>query len=302
MVSVIIPTYNGAHKLPGILHSLEQQTHAPDEVLVVVDGATDNTLGVLQATTWNLPLRIVTQENRGRAAVRNRGAAEAVHDLLLFFDDDMLLPATCVQKHVEHHQAYEGSILTGGLQEPDQARRSDFSRFKDYLNRRWSLTFHQTGLTRIANENPYLTAGNLSLSKAVFATLNGFDEGLNDAEDYDLAVRAVKEQIPLFYNADAFAWHNENVNCLTYIKRLRQYAKAQEKLAALKPSLYSRSIRKAQVPGGLKAVVFDFFCSRWWIESVDQGTWTWLPQQVRFKLYDLIVTANGSFFPNKVLL
>src|SRR6187397_1060160 len=88
--SVIIPTYNGAHKVVNVLRALEQQTHLPDEVVVVIDGSTDNTAELLRTNTFKLPsLRIIEQPNGGRAQVRNRGAKEASQDLLIFFDDDM---------------------------------------------------------------------------------------------------------------------------------------------------------------------------------------------------------------------
>jgi len=302
-VSVIIPTYNGAHKLPGLMQSLQRQTYSGFETIVVVDGSTDDTIKTLNTVKAAFSsFKIIEQENKGRAAVRNRGAAEAGGDLLLFFDDDMLLSDNCIKKHIEHHESYPNSILTGGLEEPEKEKPSDFDMFKVHLNKKWTKPFGHKGSIPIPIDNPYLTAGNLSLSSALFHKLNGFDERLTDAEDYDLAIRSVRDNIPLFYNAEAYAWHNEDVSCLTYVKRLRQYATAQEKLVKLKPSLYSNSIRRPQPPDGLKGMVFKQLCAKRWIQYIDAGTLKWLPQPVRFKLYDMIVTANGSFFPDKVLL
>jgi glycosyltransferase EpsJ len=39
-VSVIIPTYNGEKKIPGILEALKKQTHNNFEVVIVIDGST----------------------------------------------------------------------------------------------------------------------------------------------------------------------------------------------------------------------------------------------------------------------
>lgn len=40
-VSVVIPSYNGAHKLPNLLAALTHQTFKDFEVIVVIDGSTD---------------------------------------------------------------------------------------------------------------------------------------------------------------------------------------------------------------------------------------------------------------------
>ena len=50
-VSVIIPTYNGAHKLPALLDALQKQTYNEFELIVAIDGSTDNTDEVLKTYT-----------------------------------------------------------------------------------------------------------------------------------------------------------------------------------------------------------------------------------------------------------
>jgi glycosyltransferase involved in cell wall biosynthesis len=47
-ISVIIPTYNGKHKLVHILKSLELQSCMPDEFVIVVDGSTDDTKPIIE--------------------------------------------------------------------------------------------------------------------------------------------------------------------------------------------------------------------------------------------------------------
>lgn len=303
LVSVIIPSYNGAHKLPNIIHSLQKQVYTSFEVIVVVDGSTDNTIEVLNSLKPQITsFKVVEQANMGRAKVRNNGARNANGSLLIFFDDDMVVSSNCIAEHVKHHQEYPGSILTGGLKEPNEGRNSDFSRFKAYLNKRWNADFKEEGTTLISKESPYLTAGNLSIAKELFFQLEGFDERLNDAEDYDMAMRAIRLYIPLYYREAAFTWHNDPVNCRKFIKRLRQYASAQQQLCRLKPELYNNSLRVVSIPKGMKGMAFQLFCFQWWIDSVDKGFWKWLPSNIRFKLYDLIITANGSFFTQKVTL
>ena len=302
--SVIIPTYNGAHKILNVLRALEQQTQLPDEVIVVIDGSTDGTAELLRSNSFNLPqLRIIEQPNGGRAQVRNRGAKEAGNDLLIFFDDDMRPKPQCVAEHIAHHLRHPGSILTGGAMEEVTEQSKDLLRFRSSLSEKWNepmLPYRDKAMPR---DMTFLMAANCSMLRSVWDGIGGLDENLNDAEDFDMATRASRIGIPMYFNLDAFAWHDDPVTCASYIRRLRQYAAAQQKLQKLKPELYMTTdklgVRK---PTGWKAVFFRMFCFRFWIKSIDKDFWTFLPVSKRFRLYDWVVTSNGSFYPENVKL
>jgi len=49
MISVVIPTYNGAVFLRKVLADLRAQTLKPDEILVVDNGSTDESVWVAEA-------------------------------------------------------------------------------------------------------------------------------------------------------------------------------------------------------------------------------------------------------------
>jgi glycosyltransferase involved in cell wall biosynthesis len=302
-VSVIIPTYNGAHKIPNILNALAQQTTQDFEVIVVIDGSTDDTMAVLRSLPVAFQeLRIIKQPNGGRAKVRNKGAAAAQGNLLIFFDDDMRPNPEAVRQHTTHHAAHPGTILTGGQIEEITPGMPDFVRFKAGLSRKWSQDMPQPGKP-LSKDNIFLTAANFSIAKSTFETLGGFDERLTDAEDYDLAVRAAQHGIELFADPGILAWHDDVITCTSYIRRLRQYASAQETLVNLKPEIHGSATKySVSPPAGLKKMFFSALCSRMLIRSIDDRRWTWLPQNLRYRLYDYVVTANGSYFPQKVRL
>jgi GT2 family glycosyltransferase len=85
-ISIIIPTFNGASRIGDCLDALLKQTAGRDvEILVVNDGSTDNSAGIVRGYS---EVRLINQRNAGPAAARNRGAMEARGKLLLFTDDD----------------------------------------------------------------------------------------------------------------------------------------------------------------------------------------------------------------------
>lgn len=301
--SVIIPTYNGAQKLSGILDALVKQTLMPDEIIVAVDGSTDNTLAVLEKAKINIPnLIVLRSENGGRSVIRNKGAAKASSELLIFFDDDMIPLKDCIQNHVKHHEQFPGSILTGGLSEEINDTSPDLLKYKSHLSNKWNKELRLNG-GQLSTKNIFITAANFSISRKLFYTLNGFDVQLKDAEDFDLAVRAYKAGVDLYFNEAAFAWHNDKVSCASYIKRQRQYAEAHKKLAALKPWFIGESfLQPVKKPSGLKKIIYQLFLSGLWVKAADNGILKILPRRLRYKIYDAIITANGVFFPDKVAL
>ncbi|MBW3545181.1 MAG: glycosyltransferase family 2 protein, partial [Bacteroidetes bacterium] len=138
-VSIIIPTYNGAHKITTVLKALEQQTYYDFETIVVIDGSTDNTLDILNGLNPRLKeFSYQFQSNMGRAAVRNTGAKAAAGDLLIFFDDDMRPEPDCVEKHVNHHQQLAGTIAVGRAQEDKRLCQTDFHFYRAHLSEKWT--------------------------------------------------------------------------------------------------------------------------------------------------------------------
>jgi len=99
LVSVIIPTYNRARLVTEAMDSVLAQTYRPIELVVVDDGSTDDTPGVLEewgkrhAGDPQFEPRTFHQENRGVSAARNLGLIESHGEFIQFVDsDDLLMP------------------------------------------------------------------------------------------------------------------------------------------------------------------------------------------------------------------
>ncbi|MCP4867158.1 MAG: glycosyltransferase [Proteobacteria bacterium] len=106
--TVIIPTYNRPDLLRRQLACFAEQTgSALCEVLVCDDGSSTDTLGAMAPFRDRIPgLRHLWQPDLGFRAgqARNLGIREAIGDVLLFVDDDLLFPADFVERHVAAHR------------------------------------------------------------------------------------------------------------------------------------------------------------------------------------------------------
>lgn len=90
-VSIIITCHNYGRYVADAIKSCLWQQIPPDEIIVVDDGSTDDSLKVLQQ--FEGKIRLIAQDNQGVAAARNHGIEAAHFPLLVCLDaDDMLGP------------------------------------------------------------------------------------------------------------------------------------------------------------------------------------------------------------------
>jgi cellulose synthase/poly-beta-1,6-N-acetylglucosamine synthase-like glycosyltransferase/peptidoglycan/xylan/chitin deacetylase (PgdA/CDA1 family) len=98
-VSVVVPAYNEKECIANTVRSLSVSTH-PVEILVVDDGSTDGTGDIVEAL--GLPgVRLIRQENAGKAAALNAGLAQARYDLIVMMDGDTVFEPDTVRELVQ---------------------------------------------------------------------------------------------------------------------------------------------------------------------------------------------------------
>ena len=90
-ISVVVPLYNKEAEVERALTSIVEQSLAVGEIIVVNDGSTDNSEEVVKSFIKRHPesnIRVITQENRGVSAARNRGIEEAKGEYVALLDAD----------------------------------------------------------------------------------------------------------------------------------------------------------------------------------------------------------------------
>lgn len=97
--AIIIPAYNAAKTIVRALDSAaaslsycrDQGLAVESEIVVVDDGSTDSTVGVVEG--WHGPVRLIRQANRGAGAARNVGVRQSTGTFLFYLDaDDVFYP------------------------------------------------------------------------------------------------------------------------------------------------------------------------------------------------------------------
>lgn len=105
-----MPCFNGAAHLPASVGSVQAQTFADWELIVVDDGSTDGSFDWLQGQT-DPRLVVVRQPNQGVSAARNAGLARASAPYVAFLDADDTWAPTFLASMLDALQAHPQAVL-----------------------------------------------------------------------------------------------------------------------------------------------------------------------------------------------
>jgi glycosyltransferase involved in cell wall biosynthesis len=115
-VSIIMPSYNRYPLNLFSLYSLENQTFDPSkmEVIFIDDASTDETQNELRNYRPVYHFKYMrSEQNLGRAKVRNLGIKSARGRILIFLDAEMICEPDFVENHYQYHQTSQNAIITG---------------------------------------------------------------------------------------------------------------------------------------------------------------------------------------------
>lgn len=117
LVSVITPAYNSALTLSRAHASVVAQTYSHWEHIIVNDGSTDGTPGILAELAKSAKVIVLTQANRGPGAALNTGLRHARGEYIAFLDsDDEYLP-THLADHLDYLDRNPAvDLLWGGIE------------------------------------------------------------------------------------------------------------------------------------------------------------------------------------------
>ena len=117
LITIITPTYNRASFLPRLYESLLVQTNCNFVWMIVDDGSTDDTSGLVKK--WeregNIDIRYIFKENAGKMKAHNRGVRECQTELFMCLDSDDYLSEDCIEKIYLHWHDYKDNPRVSGM-------------------------------------------------------------------------------------------------------------------------------------------------------------------------------------------
>jgi len=235
-LTLVITTYNRSAVLRRLLHDLERQTDPEFQVVVAIDGSTDDTVDVLNRITPRYDLKWVDTRcsGYGLAIARNRGILAADGDAVVILDDDSV---PCPGFVAAHKGSARPRTITGGPRNPSDPRDERMAWKMRELSRVPANTPIAIGQFRREWPNAYLIENNICLLRADWIDLGLFSERLRmyGFIGQEFFARAEHLAYCYQYNPDAAVVHHsemEGDNGFLRSRKQRQVTIA----AALRPS------------------------------------------------------------------
>jgi glycosyltransferase involved in cell wall biosynthesis len=180
LVSVIIPTYNRAAWVTAAAASVLTQKFGDYELIVVDDGSTDATLEALASLRGQVKV-LRRGERRGVSAARNLGAGAARGEWLAFLDSDDLWLPDKLARQMDYLRAHPDLLI---CQTEEIWMRNGVRVNPPATHRKVGGDIFFRSLERCS-----VSPSAVMVHRGLFEDMQGFDESLPAAEDYDLWLR-----------------------------------------------------------------------------------------------------------------
>lgn len=196
--SVIVPVFDQWALVPNLLSSLRNQTLSKDsfEVILVDNGSPEMKVPVDLEDN----VKVMKCGTPGSYAARNHGAAYAKGDWLVFTDADCQPWRDWLRSIDEACLIFEGTrtLVAGSVEVFSPAAKPNFWEMYDMVRGIPQERYVLGG---------YAATANLTVPRAVFEELGGFDDGRFSGGDADLCRRARAKGTGIVFLRDARVYH-----------------------------------------------------------------------------------------------
>jgi glycosyltransferase involved in cell wall biosynthesis len=255
-ISVVIATRNRAALLDAALASLRAQAGAPELEIVVVDnGSSDGTSAV--AAKHGAAVAVEALPNR--ALARNAGIAVATGEIVLFVDDDVVVPPFFVSAHARAHEAQLfPHVVTGPIINVPSA---DVRPVPTFLN----------------GSNAFFCTCNVSVPRNVLNAVGGFDPAFDKYgwEDTELGARLRAFDVRRVFVWEAYLWHIKPPATETLgvaLEKTIEKARMAAKFVRKDPSTRAKLATGAYRANRLRARVFAPSAAQPWLAGIATST------------------------------
>lgn len=178
--SVVIPAYNEGKYIGTLLEKLFHQTVPPDEIIVVDNNCTDDTVEIAK----KYDVQIIREKKQGIVYSRNTGFNAAKYDLIIRLDADTIPPKDYIEKVKKIFGKYDVVAVSGNVK---------FYGLPTMLPTFW-IEFPFTRSAKFMLSHDTLMGPNLALTRKVWnkAKYEMCEDGENMHEDIDLSIHIAK--------------------------------------------------------------------------------------------------------------
>lgn len=188
-VSVVIPTKNRYTLLNNLLRHLNEQTHLPEEV-IIVDQSEPSQPVLFES---KIPVVYISYKQGGHSSARNHGISQARGEYILSLDDDSEIGPHLISCHLKTFEKFPDSDASVGPYYTPLEKKIE-------PVETWSFS-------------PHLPACNSMIKKSFFIKTDGFTTTTDNhyLSDPDIYIRAIQRKGKIIMNHQACICHLEPV-------------------------------------------------------------------------------------------
>lgn len=184
MISVVVPLYNKQESISNTIKSVLDQSFQDFEIVVVDDGSTDES--AIKVNNIQDPrIRLISQNNQGVSAARNKGIKEAKYEWIAFLDGDDLWEKNHLEEITKMMNIYpDDKVFVTSFEYSDNRRL-----FKHERN---NSIYRVESYFKEAIDEILVWTSIIVVNKNCFSEVGLFKEYLKRGEDVDLWARLAK--------------------------------------------------------------------------------------------------------------
>ena len=179
MVSLVIPLYNSQITIIDTLNSIKQQTVIPQEIIIVNDCSTDNSIIVIkdfQNKNPDINIKLVTNSKRlGPGLSRNKGCDVSNHEYIFFLDSDVILKKNAIEQFINYIKKYDSVV---GIYTKKYNEKSILSFVKAYY-------YYEMNNINNPIKTSIFHAAICGIKKSIFDELGGYNKFFSYSIDFE---------------------------------------------------------------------------------------------------------------------
>jgi glycosyltransferase involved in cell wall biosynthesis len=199
LISVIVPLFNVEQYLIESLKSIQNQSYANIEIILINDGSTDTTRTICEkfSHTENRA-KLINTENKGVSSARNIGIEYSSGEYLIFLDPDDLFEPQLIEKLYKQIEVFETDISCCGFTKEYKRTVSSIEKTNEV-----NLILSPTEALNLILDDQYFKGfvWNKLFSKNIinFPNKIKFDEDIQFCEDLLFCCQAISQSKKISY-------------------------------------------------------------------------------------------------------
>lgn len=217
MISLVVPAYNEGMVIQAAIRSLLLLDYPNYEVLVIDDGSSDDTYEKSLAVAredHDVPIRVITKPNGGKADALNTGMTHARGEFILNMDGDTKLSRNTLRACIRHFDNPSVGAVAGNVKVLN----------RDNMWTKLQALEYVEGLAMARKAQSFMRAVNIipgplgMFRKTVLQQAGGYDHD-TFAEDCDLTLKLLMRGWHIAYEPTAIAWVETPSRLLDLLKQ-----------------------------------------------------------------------------------